>query len=494
MVELDYELAVSLYVEQGLNINQISKHINRSHAYVKSRIKQYDLVKTKIYQDPEWLYQKYITENLSTVQIAELVGVTDPTIATALRTHNIVKDKKDLQKAKQARAQQTFQERYGSKSFFGTDVAKAKITKTILSRYGVENLRSIDGVNAKIENTCIERYGARSPFGNTEIQEKIKNTRIKKGLTKPLCNGQTINQICLEKEISPSMFYLKRDLFEDQELLEYIENYKQYSTLLEQRFSNLTGLTKYDRYWDLEQFPDLRYKPDFKVNDYLAINVDGLYWHSEKYLDKKYHFQLRKEFENKGLRIMQFRADEVYFKPEIVQSMVLNQQGYCKKIGARTTEIVPVSQSEARTFLDQNHLMGNFLAKHLALIKNGTILSLISYKTYSDKIKIERFCSLLNYVVVGGASKLLQHIPNPNHLPIHYWADLRYGTGSYLSNLGFQHERDTLGWKWTDTINTFNRLACRANMDNQKLSQKQYAETKGWFKIYDAGQRLWVKW
>ena len=77
---------------------------------------------------------------------------------------------------------------------------------------------------------------------------------------------------------------------------------------------------------------------------------------------------------------------------------------------------------------------------------------------------------------------------------LHYWADLRYGTGNYLKNIGFEHIKDTLGWKWTDyRCRTYNRLKCRANMDARKLTQAEHAEELGWVKIYDAGQRLWVR-
>ena len=42
-------------------------------------------------------------------------------------------------------------------------------------------------------------------------------------------------------------------------------------------------------------------------------------------------------------------------------------------------------------------------------------------------------------------------------------------------------------------MQTYNRLRCRANMDNRKLSEKEYSEELGWERIYDAGQRLYIK-
>ena len=73
------------------------------------------------------------------------------------------------------------------------------------------------------------------------------------------------------------------------------------------------------------------------------------------------------------------------------------------------------------------------------------------------------------------------------------WVDLRYGNGDSLKKVGFKIEKETLGWKWTDLHNTYNRLKCRANMDERCLTQAEHASELGWVKIYDAGQRLYAK-
>ncbi|MEM4359960.1 MAG: hypothetical protein QXT45_05475 [Candidatus Bilamarchaeaceae archaeon] len=62
-----------------------------------------------------------------------------------------------------------------------------------------------------------------------------------------------------------------------------------------------------------------------------------------------------------------------------------------------------------------------------------------------------------------------------------------------MEKMGFVKVKDILGWEWTDLKTTYNRLQCRANMDERKLKEKEYAAELGWFKIYDAGQRLFEK-
>jgi hypothetical protein len=103
-------------------------------------------------------------------------------------------------------------------------------------------------------------------------------------------------------------------------------------------------------------------------------------------------------------------------------------------------------------------------------------------------------CSEVGTTVVGGFSKLLSYIEKITTFDsIEYWVDLRYGTGNFLLNHNFIHKKDTQGWRWTDRKNTFNRLKCTANMDERNLTEKEHASELGWSRIYDAGQRLYVK-
>jgi len=250
----------------------------------------------------------------------------------------------------------------------------------------------------------------------------------------------------------------------------------------------------YNKYFNLDDYPNLKYKPDFKLSDKCAINVDGLYWHSEVHSKKKYHFDMRKDYESLGLRVFQFRGDEINYKLNIVNSIVNNYLGNSEKVYARKTKVKGINHDLAKRFLKSNHLMGSTKAKHIGLFYRDELIMIFSYKMYKESMKVERLCSKAGTMVVGGFSKLLKFAERKhNPRKIKYWVDLRYGTGSYLTKFGFVHQRDTLGWKWTNFEKTYNRLKCRANMDERKLSEKEHAEELGWYRIYDAGQRLYIK-
>ena len=111
-----------------------------------------------------------------------------------------------------------------------------------------------------------------------------------------------------------------------------------------------------------------------------------------------------------------------------------------------------------------------------------------------NDIQIARFCSKINTVVRGGFSKLLKYVENIyNPDNVISFCDLRYGDGNVYFQTGFEYKSVTLGWQWTDYKNTYNRLQCRAHMDERSLSQEEHSKELGWAKIYDAGQAKYVK-
>jgi len=229
----------------------------------------------------------------------------------------------------------------------------------------------------------------------------------------------------------------------------------------------------------------------------VGIDPGALYWHSAKFKDKKYH---QKKFEaagKEGVTLLQFFSDEVETKEPIVSSIVKSKLGRSVRYYARKTEVVSLSFRESSEFLKRTHLMGpGPTAKGLGLRdkSTGVLLAVVTYKKHKTGVDIVRFANELNITVVGGLSKLLKQIErleDPEF--IQSFVDLRYGTGESLKTLGFVLEGVTLGWQWTDFTRTFNRRACRANMDKRKLTEAEHAEELGWVKIYDAGQAKWVK-
>ncbi len=361
----------------------------------------------------------------------------------------------------------------------------AKRKTTMLSKYGYEcTLSSPDRINAcnpiKSKATMVERYGVDNPMKCKVIVKKMINTKINKGLIKRV-EGASVkelsNQLSIPRTTLNSLLNkYGPDL--DKIQAKYNSSITDIEQILIDEQYNLCTVSKYT------------YRPDFQISDTIYLNADGLYWHSDKIKDKNYHFNLRKTFEDNGEQILQFRADEIKDKLNIINSIVNAKQGIFEQIiFGRKTEIKDVK--DVRSFLDKNHLMGYRDAKHVGLYYESELVCLMSYIVKNKVLKVERFCSELNTQVLGGFSKLLTYLErNLSLKEIHNWVDLRYGNGKHLENKGFYNSHDVLSFKWTNSKSTYNRLICKAK---DGKTEKEVAKEMKLHKIHDAGQRLYIK-
>lgn len=527
-------------VERNLQTHGITKPQALSKALMKkTKLKKYG-IDGALYQDKDWLYSIYISENKSVSDVARLAGVQKITIERWLRKYEIKKPQElrcklvvetnmrkygvpssTQSKIVKNKMANTNLKRYGGRSPFSNKKVQAKIKKTLLEKYGHDhpmkvpdikekafektrgtNLQKYGHVSSlgnkivkeKAKKTNIERYGVSNPIHNQDIKDKVRNTNISNNKWFQI-DGLETNE--LEEKFGLSHSYVCKTIsnnkdLSDSDILKILEESKSRGfNSLEQTMAKSINLPFFNKMVNLQ---NIRYKPDFKLNEDVYLNVDGLYWHSEQYRGKNYHFDMRECFEKNGKRLLQFREDEVNTKLPIITSMVNNLLGRNEKIYARKCTIDRVKPKEAREFLEQNHIMGGLKAKSIGLFYQDSLVMVASYKIYKKSVlKIERLCSKLNTSVVGGFSKLLKKLITNSIKEIHYWVDLRYGTGNFLLNCGFEKSHETIGWKWTDLISTYNRRLCRANMDERKLKEREHAVEKGLIRIYDAGQRLYLR-
>lgn len=392
--------------------------------------------------------------------------------------------------------------KFGNRSSLHGNTEQARLVKeqtkdTCLRKYGTDHPFRSKQTRVKVKDTMLTRYGVTNVSQLrkkvvTETGEYVEDWFLKQAEPKPK-TYQSFGAMFLFGNEQPREFSVV-------DLNRFLEEYRVHKTKLELLGEKLLGVQHYNK----KPSSELNYRPDFKLSEKVFVNLDGLYWHSEHQKGKLYHVTIRKEFEAVGLSLFQFREDEVTSKPSIVASIINNKLGNTVNIlFARKTKVGTVTQTQATEFLQNNHLMGTIKAKHIGLFVVSVddnqlqLVSLLSYKQYRNKAicKIERFCSVIDTVVVGGFSKLLKQLEESLTQPfeLHYWTDLRYGTGTYLLPLGFKTIKETLGWKWTDGEITFNRLKCRANMDSRNITEKQHAKDLGWYKLFDSGQRLYIK-
>lgn len=188
------------------------------------------------------------------------------------------------------------------------------------------------------------------------------------------------------------------------------------------------------------------YLPELKI----GFEIDGLYWHSEKYKGKKYHLEKTMEAHKLGIRLIHIFEDEWYHKKEICKDKIANIIGLSKnkRIFARNCEIVDnISPKDKNEFLDQYHIQGADKATIISALKyNNEVVAVMTFakprvslgrKSGADgEYELSRFaCS---YNVVGGFSRLLKHSINKYNISIiNTYADLRWSSmdkNVYITN------------------------------------------------------------
>jgi len=245
----------------------------------------------------------------------------------------------------------------------------------------------------------------------------------------------------------------------------------------------------------------------FLPNFNLAIEFNGLYWHSDLFKDKNYHLNKTELANAKGIQLLHIFEDEWVYKSDIVKSIIKAKLGLIEnKIFGRKCIIKEITSKESKEFLNKNHIQGNVNASiRLGLFYNEKLVSLMTFgklrkmmggKSKEGEYEMYRFCNKLNTSIIGGASKLFKYFLN-NYKPkqIISYADRRYFDGNLYEKLKFNFIHSTKPNFWYFKQNSLNR-EYRFKYNKNILIKKGYNKTKtaneimseiGYLWIYDCG-------
>lgn len=244
----------------------------------------------------------------------------------------------------------------------------------------------------------------------------------------------------------------------------------------------------------------------------IAVEFNGLYWHSDKFVSDNYHKDKTDVCEAQGIKLIQIFEDEWRDKKEIVKSRLLNIIGKTpNKIFARNCKLKEVSSKEASKFLEENHIQGKVGAKiKLGLYHNGELVSLMTFgnlrkalgsKGNETDFELLRFCNLKDKTVVGGASKLLKYFKNNyNWNTIISYADRRWSQGDLYRSLKFDFLGETkpnyFYTKGTIRENRFNyrKSELVKQGHNKEKTEKQIMNELGYVRIFDSGTLKFKIW
>jgi hypothetical protein len=425
------------------------------------------------------------------------------------------------------RQQRTFEKKYGVKFYTQHQDFIIKQKKTKKERYGDENYNnSLKSKKTKKERyqdqnynnhekykkTCILKYSTDNYSKSNNYKQKIKENFIK------LYKNVKFTEI---KKESVIVFCEKCDQNSEMSKQLLYERYKRnHEICLHCNPLGFKNRSYYEK--EITDFLDknnINYKtninilgtkteidiliPEFK----LAIEFNGVYWHNELFKSKNYHLEKTINCKNNDIELIHIFEDEWIYRKDIIKSIILNRINKIKNtIYARKCVIKEITSKESKEFLEQNHIQGNTNSKiKIGLFFNEKLVSVMTFSKgriimggKDTEWELNRYSSLINTNVVGGASKLLKYFIKkykPNKI-ISY-SDIRIFNGNMYKKLGFEKISTSKPNYWY-VINDIRKH--RFNYNKNKLVKSGYDKNKtereimferGIYRIYDCGNVRW---
>jgi len=176
----------------------------------------------------------------------------------------------------------------------------------------------------------------------------------------------------------------------------------------------------------------------------LAIEVNGLYWHS---YDKIETIEEKTRHKNKFDKCVDKNINLFYIwehlwrdKQEIIKSMIKSKLGLNDKIFARKCSIDYIDNRLFFDFINKNHLQGSIGSSvKIGLSYNDELVCVIGFNRHAKyEWEVSRFASLLGTTIVGGMSKLFnKFISDYKPTSIMTYASLDYSNGNSYKKIGF---------------------------------------------------------
>jgi very-short-patch-repair endonuclease len=243
--------------------------------------------------------------------------------------------------------------------------------------------------------------------------------------------------------------------------------------------------------------------PDQKI----AIEVNGIYWHSEfNGKDKNYHLNKTKLCQDKGIKLIQIFEDEFIQKAEIVKSRLRSLFGLTQyRIYARSCEIREIDSKLKNKFLKKYHIQGECKSKiKLGLFYKNRLVAVMTFgqNRFSKEKQWEliRYATISNFRILGGAGKLLKYFKTIyNPIYIKTYADLRWSEGNMYKKLGFNHIHNSAPnyFYFKKSLERLSRvqfqkhkLKHKLEIFNSSLSEWENMQINGYDRIFDCGNMV----
>lgn len=235
-----------------------------------------------------------------------------------------------------------------------------------------------------------------------------------------------------------------------------------------------------------------RIELDIFVPEYqLAVELNGLYWHSNKYKQTDYHLIKTKLCDKQEIQLLQFFQDEWLQKTDLCKNLIKLK---CNKISniikSEDCEFSIINSIQGIKFLECNHIQPVISKENslfYGLVYHSELIQVIQVQKTRNITKLLRLGPKVDYSVIGGLEKLLKYQPFDNLIT---FIDRRLFTKQPYLKAGFEFIKNTkpksFYTKQGQKIRMKNWKDYCKNIDFGKTPQENLENNK-FYKVYDCG-------
>lgn len=237
----------------------------------------------------------------------------------------------------------------------------------------------------------------------------------------------------------------------------------------------------------------------------LAIECNGVYYHSEAIRPKAYHAEKRAACSAEHVRLVQVWEDDWKSRPETVKTMLLHKLGISKqrRFAARSLTARMIPLAEARPFLEANHIQGWAAGTYyLALVTpEKETVAVMSLKRQGRKLILERYAT--SAIIAGGQSKLIRFLETEVEAwdVIVTFADLEVSDGGLYEKTGWTRDGDVPpDYKYAVRGTRYHKFGYRlkrfkndpALRYEEGLTERELAALNGLLRVWDSGKTRYI--
>ena len=390
--------------------------------------------------------------------------------------------------------------KYGEDHWLKVIDNKNILKQNLLNKYGVDNVSKIERVKKKKKETYLNRY-----------MRDILPTYLEKLNVTILTEFTDLNSTLVFKckecgyEFNCTLFNVAQRIYACPKCRNYCKS------TLEQQVVDYIEQLNVEYKVNVRNIIAPKELDIFIPEKNIAIEFDGLYWHSENMgCDRNYHVQKTEQCLKKNIQLIHIFEDEWAFKQDIVKSrikQILKLNKDVIRVHARKCIIKEIDSKTKNEFLEKYHIQG----KDRSAIKLGAFYNdkLVAVMTFShgniskgskriDGVwELNRFCLNYNYHIPGIVSKLLIYFErNYSWKEIFSYADRRWSVGNVYKKLGFELKHITQPNYWYIIKDSYriHRFGLRKRPDEpENITEWELRRKEGYNRIWDCGSLKFLK-